>query len=58
MVDAVYQALKVHKVKKNAIEAKIREVCAKSKVGGGAGVWCVRGDAGGGGVQVVKMETV
>ncbi|VDB91461.1 unnamed protein product [Peniophora sp. CBMAI 1063] len=62
LVDAVYQDLKAHKVKKNAIEAKIREVCWKSKVGGGGGsVWSVRPDGNGGAVQapiqgVVKME--
>jgi hypothetical protein len=46
LVDAVYQDLRAHKVKKNAIEAKIREICAKD-----AGRWAVRVEValGGGG---------
>jgi hypothetical protein len=30
-VESVYQELRAHKVKKNAIEAKVREVAEKSK---------------------------
>ncbi|KAI0312729.1 hypothetical protein OF83DRAFT_1176353 [Amylostereum chailletii] len=40
LVDAVYQGLRVHKVKKNAIEAKIREICVK----GDRHVWTVKAD--------------
>ncbi|KZV69641.1 hypothetical protein PENSPDRAFT_735220 [Peniophora sp. CONT] len=54
LVDAVYQDLKVHKVKKNAIEAKIREVCAKSK--GGGAVWALKADSLVQVQPVVKME--
>ncbi|KAM6500858.1 Chromatin assembly factor 1 subunit A domain containing protein [Amanita muscaria] len=31
LVEAIYQELRVHKVKKNAVEAKVREVCEKCK---------------------------
>ena len=31
LVESIYQELRVHKVKKNSIEAKAREVCEKSK---------------------------
>ena len=56
LVDAVYQDLKAHKVKKNAIEAKIREVCVKSKGAGGA-VWTLSNAGGGAGVggQMVSV---
>ncbi|KAI6028453.1 chromatin assembly factor 1 subunit A-domain-containing protein [Pisolithus orientalis] len=38
LVESIYQDLRIHKVKKNAIEAKVREVCEKSK----DKVWVVR----------------
>ncbi|EIM90432.1 uncharacterized protein STEHIDRAFT_119429 [Stereum hirsutum FP-91666 SS1] len=38
LVDSVYQELKVHKVKKNAIEVKVKEVAQKD----GRKVWIVR----------------
>ncbi|KAI0035984.1 hypothetical protein K488DRAFT_82595 [Vararia minispora EC-137] len=50
LVDAVYQDLRSHKVKKNAIEAKIREICAKDARGA---VWAVKADHA---PLVVKME--
>jgi len=31
LVESIYQDLRIHKVKKNAIEAKVREVGEKSK---------------------------
>jgi len=31
LVESIYQELRVHKVKKNSIEAKVREVSEKSK---------------------------
>ncbi|KAF7363296.1 hypothetical protein MSAN_00984800 [Mycena sanguinolenta] len=41
LVDLVYQDLREHKVKKNSIEAKIREVAEKCKM---KKVWIVKGD--------------
>jgi chromatin assembly factor 1 subunit A len=41
LVDAIYQDLRVHKVKKNAIEAKIREVCSKDARGA---IWAIKSD--------------
>lgn len=41
LVDSVFQELKVHKVKKNAIEAKIREIAEKCK---STRVWIVKDD--------------
>lgn len=38
LVDSVYQDLKVHKVKKNAIEVKVKEVAQKD----GRKVWTVK----------------
>ncbi|KAI6022716.1 chromatin assembly factor 1 subunit A-domain-containing protein [Pisolithus marmoratus] len=38
LVESIYRDLRIHKVKKNAIEAKVREVCEKSK----DKVWVVR----------------
>lgn len=31
LIESIYQDLRIHKVKKNAIEAKVREVGEKSK---------------------------
>ncbi|KAJ6547391.1 chromatin assembly factor 1 subunit A-domain-containing protein [Mycena capillaripes] len=39
LVDTIYQDLKVHKVKKNSVEAKVREVAEKCKV---KKVWIVK----------------
>lgn len=39
LIDTIYQDLRDHKVKKNAIEAKVREVAEKCKV---KKVWIVK----------------
>lgn len=41
LVEAIYQDLKTHRVKKNAVEAKIRETCVKDQ----SHRWVVREDA-------------
>lgn len=41
LIEAIYQDLKVHKVKKNAIEAKIREVSERCKE---KKVWVIKPD--------------
>jgi hypothetical protein len=39
LVEAIYQELRIHKVKKNAIEAKVREVGEKCKV---TKIWVIK----------------
>ena len=41
LVEALHLDLKTHKVKKNAIEAKIREICVKDQ----RHIWSVKADA-------------